>query len=706
MIRARRLHKLMTIVLAGVLAGLALAVAALPAALVFGIGVRGITEPWSELPASLLTPPTAQRSTLYANDGRTLITSFYTEDRVDVPLAQVAATMRQAVVAAEDVRFYEHKGVDPRGVIRAFTANRRDGAPRQGASTLTMQYVRNVLAGDPNLTEEQRAKATEVTLTRKIKEMRYALAVERELSKDQILAGYLNIAYFGAGAYGVGAASKRYFSKSPAKLTLAESALLAGLVRSPDTDDPINGDADAALARRAYVLDRMVETGQVTPEAAEAAKAEPLTLKPSATPNDCTAVPQDHNDWGFFCDWFTRWWSEQPAFGATADERQRTLRRGGFRIVTSLDPAVQRTATEQVLDVYDVDDPRAAPTAVVQPGTGRVLALAVNRNYSVEENPQGWRNRPNTVNQLVAGGGAITGYQAGSTFKIFAVLAALEAGLPLDTLFDAPPRIVTRFPVTGGPADCRGRWCPVNADPVGMDGYRTMWDAFGRSVNTYFAWLTERVGADRVVEMAERLGIRLRAESDAKMARYGARDWGPFTLGVAATTPLDLAGAYAAVAAEGIWCAPTPVVRILDAAGREVAAGRPDCRQVLDTDVARGAADAARCPVGDQSMYGGCAGGTAQDLRGRLGRPVAGKTGSSEGNGTETVVAFTPQLAVASIAANPDDPRDAVGREVQARLVDLVGRTLYDTLQGQPVRDFVPPSESVARHATAPRAGN
>ncbi|MFG1951138.1 transglycosylase domain-containing protein [Micromonospora sp. NPDC048830] len=702
MIRVR-LDKLFTVLIAGTLAGLALAVAALPAALVFGFGASRLTP--GGLPDSLLTPPTAQRSTLYAKDGTTPITSFYAEDRVDVPLAEVAPVMRQAMVAAEDVRFYRHHGVDVRGVLRALTVNTRDGGTRQGASTLTMQYVRNVLGTDPRLTEEQRASATEISTARKLKEMRYALALEQKLDKDEILGHYLNIAYFGAGAYGVAAASKRYFSKPPSELTLAEASLLAGLVRSPHTDDPINGDADAALARRAYVLDQLVKSGQVAPDAAAAAKAEQLALKPSATPNDCTAVPEKHQDWGFFCDWFTRWWSEQPAFGANADERQRTLRRGGFRIVSSFDPTVQRSAMEQVLRIYDVDDRRAAPTAVVQPGTGRVLALAVNRNYSVAANPPGAKNRPNTVNQLVAGGGTIEGYQAGSTFKVFTLLAALEAGMPLATEFDAPHRIVTGYPTGGGPAACDGRWCPANADPS-MDGYRTMWDAFGRSVNTYFAWLMERVGADRAVEMAQRLGIRFRAASDARLARYGAKNWGPFTLGVSATTPLDLANAYATLAAEGTYCAPTPVVSIADAAGRPVAAGRPECKPVLDPEVARGAVDAARCPVGDQSMYRGCDGGTAPDLREKLGRPVAGKTGSSEHNGTETVVAFTPQLAVASMAANPDDPQDAVGGAVVRALVDVVGRVLSDTLRGQPVRDFVPPSESVAYRVTAERAGN
>ncbi|MFU8852640.1 transglycosylase domain-containing protein [Micromonospora sp. SL1-18] len=699
------LDKLFTVLLSGVLAGLVLAAAALPAALAFGLGFKGLM-PYAGLPDSLRTPEPAQRSNLYANDGRTLITSFYVEDRVDVPVDGVAPVMRQAMVAAEDVRFYQHHGVDVRGVVRALTVNRREGETRQGASTLTMQYVRNALASDPRLTEEQRAKATEITAGRKIREMRYALALERELSKDEILGRYLNIAYFGAGAYGIAAASKRYFSTTPAKLTLAQAALLAGLVRSPDSDDPINGNADAALNRRAYVLDRMVETAQVTAADGTQAKAAKLGLRPSATPNDCAAVSAEHNDWGFFCDWFTQWWNAQPAFGKSPEERQRTLRRGGWSIVSSLDPDLQRKTTEQVLGIYAATNKRAAPTAVVQPGTGRVLAMAVNRNYSVTANPTGQKNYPNTVNQLIAGGGDIVGYQAGSTFKLFAMLAALEAGLPLDTEFDAPSRFVSDYPNGSGSANCGGHWCPPNANPYWMDGPRTMWSAFGRSVNTYFVWLTQQVGADRVVEMAERLGIVLRSPDDARLARQGARSWGPFTLGVADTTPLDLAGAYATVAAEGVWCRPTPVTSITDSSGRKFAAGNPDCRQALDTDVARAAADAARCPVGDQSMYRRCDGGTAEELERALRRPLGGKTGSSDENRTETLVAFTPQLAVATIAANPDDPQDAVGGGVQTRQIAAVGGLMAYALRDQPVRDFVPPSRKVASQRTSPRTTN
>ncbi|MFB9235447.1 transglycosylase domain-containing protein [Plantactinospora siamensis] len=684
-----RIYLLATVVLAGVLGGLVLGVSALPAQLLMGYGLSMV--PGGELPEDLRNPPVAERSYLYASDGRTLVTSFFAENRHEVELSAVAPVMRQAIVAAEDARFYQHSGVDLRGVLRAVVANRH-GDSRQGASTLTMQYVRNVRKGDPALSPEERAAATETSLGRKVREMRWALALERRLSKDEILGRYLNIAYFGAGAYGVATASARYFSKPPDKLSLPEAALLAGLVQSPDEYDPINGDAKAALDRRTYVLDRMAQLGQISAADRDAADRAPLGLRPSEQPGNCTTLRPEQEDWGFFCDYVMKWWEEQPAFGATPQERRLALQRGGYRIVTSLDPEIQEAALRHTLSVYGYDEPRAAPTAVVQPGTGRVLALAVNRHYSLAPNPPGQVNYPNTVNQLVAGGGDIAGYQGGSTFKLFTMLAAIEAGLPLNTTYSAPGRLVTRYRVDD-PASCAGRWCPVNATPAYQNGPRTMWSAFGRSVNTYFAHLEEQVGAARVVEMAQRLGIRFRADSDARMSLDGANEWGPFTLGVSATTPLDLANAYATVAADGVYCAPLPVTAISDSAGHRLPVADPACRRVLPADTARAANDAARCPVGDQSAFGRCDGGTGERMRQLLpGRPIAGKTGSSEGYATETVVVYTPQVAVAAIAANPDNPRDAVGQAVQANILGGIARLLTTALRGQPVLGFPAPS--------------
>ncbi|MEU5565348.1 transglycosylase domain-containing protein [Micromonospora musae] len=690
------LSRLFTVLLAGVLAGLVLAVAALPGNLLFGLVTRSALGAYAALPDALRTPATPQRSYLYANDGKTLITTFYDVNRTDVPLSEIAPVMRQAIVAAEDRRFYEHGGADLRGLFRAVVANVKGGGTEQGGSTLTMQYVRNVLKTDPTRTAEERAEATEQTVGRKLQEIRYASALEETLSKDEILNRYLNIAYFGSGAYGIAAAGQRYFGKDPGQLTLAESALLAGLVQSPDAYSPIDGDRDTALTRRSYVLDSMVQTKAITAEQAAQAKAEKLVLHPTAQSNGCTATAQGHDDWGFFCDYLRRWWLTQPAFGATTEEREQALRRGGYTVVTSLDPKIQATAQKQTTDVYGYDNKNALPIAAVEPGTGRVLAMAVNRHYSLAANPQGQENHPNTVNPLVSGGGGVEGYQAGSTFKLFTMLAALEAGKTLSTGFDAPAKLPTRYP-DNGEGNCDGHWCPANANPDWMDGYRMMWDGFGRSVNTYFVWLAEQVGQDKVVEMAQRLGITFRADADARFAEMNAANWGSFTLGVAATTPLDMANAYATVASEGMYCEPLPVMSVTAPNGERVAVADPSCKRVLDADVARAATDAARCPVGQQSAFGQCNGGTATSVNDILGgRPVAGKTGSSEENATETFVGFTPQVAVAGIAANPDDATVSVGSAVQGRVIDAVAHVISTAVEGKPEKDFTAPSQELA----------
>ena len=687
-------RRLAVLLLLSVASGLVLAACAFPALGLSGYAVRRTSDSYQALPSDLRTPRPAQATYVYANDGKTLITAFYDEYRRDVPMEQIAPIMQQAVVAAEDIRFYDHGGVDARSVLRALVSNTRRGT-QQGASTLTMQYVRNVLKTDPGLTMQQRLDATADTAARKVREMRYAVALERRLSKQEILNRYLNIAYFGAGAYGIFAASQTYFAKAASELTLPEAAVLAGLLQSPDGDNPINGDRTAALERRSYVLRSLAKAGSITTEQADAAEAEPIQLNPRRQPNSCASVAPEHNDWGFFCDYLQQWWQAQPQFGTTPEDRDQTLKTGGYTVVTALDPGIQAIALARSLGVYGYDDARSLPLAVVTPGSGRVLALAVNRHYSLEDNPPGHPTYPNTVNQLIAGGGGVSGYQAGSTFKMFTMLAALEAGRPLSTTFAAPSALPTRWPASG-PGSCGGRWCPANANPSWMNGVRTMWNGFGRSVNTYFVWLEQQVGPQRAVAMAQKLGITLRSPTDLDLARK-ADSWGSFTLGTAQTTPLDLANAYATLAAGGIYCAPLPVLSIVDPDGQPVSAANPNCRRALDPDVAAAATDAARCPVGQQSAYGKCDGGTATEVSAILGgRPVAGKTGSSEYNRTETFVGFTAQLAAAAIAANPDNARDGVGAAVAPEVNNAVALTLAAALHGQPYMPFRPPSRRIA----------
>ncbi|WP_433293289.1 transglycosylase domain-containing protein [Actinoplanes sp. CA-030573] len=672
-----------------ILIGALVGVSAIPAGVLLLSAAHWSESQRDELPAQLLNPPTAQVTRVYASDGKTLITTFYDEDRHDVAMSQIAPVMQQAIVAAEDVRYYQHGGVDLKGAVRALVTDARSGAAAQGASTITMQVVRNVLKEDPTLSAAERAEATADTPGRKLKEVQYAIELEQRLTKQQILQNYLNIVYFGDGAYGIEAASRRIFGVTPARLDLAQAAMIAGIVQSPDADNPVGGDKDKAKARQLYVLGAMQKAGMITAAQQKAAAAEKLTFTGRTQPNGCVDASGKADGWGFFCDYVQRWWDAQPQFGRTTAERDAALRRGGYTIVTTLDPAVQKQAAAQSRAVYGLDSKKVLPIAVVQPGTGQVLALAVNRHYSAAPGTS------NTVNPLISGGGGVYGYPSGSTFKMFTMLAALEAGMPLDTGFDSPSKLPTEWP-DSGPGNCGGKYCPGNANPGWMDGYRTMWNAFGRSVNTYFVHLEEQVGPAAVVAEARKLGISFASPDDARMAGTSASSWGSFTLGVIDTTPLELASAYATVASEGTYCAPTPVQSITRADGTAVALAS-GCRRVLDPDVARAATDAARCPVGQQSAYGRCDGGTATQVDSIMGgRPVAGKTGSTEDNRTETFVGFTRTMVAAGIAADPVNPSDHVGSAVESRVVTAVGRTLRAAVGDGDYPGFTMPGDQVA----------
>ena len=687
---------------AGLITGIVVAAVAFPLFAIGGLGVLVGTDFIDRMPSQLRTTQASQVSYVYAADGKTLITQFYQEYRKYVPLAEISPNMQRAIVSSEDARFYEHGGVDPKGVIRAFVANQREGAVSQGASTLTMQYVRNVQR-DSAETPQQVREATEQSHGRKLREMRLAVAVEEQMSKEQILEGYLNVAYFGHRAYGIFAAAEVYFSKKPKDLTLAEAAMLAGLVKAPSAYDPASRDQTAALERRNYVLDRMTEIKYISPEWAAQIKAEPIALRLSDPANDCIAVDRAHNDWGYFCDIFKNWWRNQPAFGATPQQREENLRRGGYRIVTSLDPKLQQIAMSEVMSKERIGSSYALGLVAVQPGTGRIQTAAVNRVYSLDQSRNGRHSSPaaaraggvssypNTVAPLL-GGGFMPGYQAGSTFKIFTMVAALEMGLPLNTKINAPPVLQSQYAMDG-PGSCGGRWCPRNASPA-MTGVHAMWSGFGMSVNTYFVQLEQRVGAERAVRMAEKLGLTWHTDVDKLMASpEKANGWGSFTLGVADTTPLEMANAYATIAADGLYCQSTPVISITDATGKPVAAGNPQCQQAIKVEAARAAVDASRCVTGYKAATGSCgAWSTASGVAAAVGRPVAGKTGTTDDTRSAWFIGFTPDLAAASFIADPDYPFHYAGDGNSQKPVNAVSGLLARGLAGMPVSNFTPPT--------------
>ncbi len=467
-----------SLLLAGVLAGIVVAAAAFPAIAMSGLATKAGADGFGKLPSELNVPTPPQITSVYASDNRTLLATIYDENRHDIPLSEMPLMIRQAIVAAEDQRFYTHHGVDAQGMLRALIAN-QNGSDRQGASTLTMQYVRQAITYSATSPAEVIA-ATEDTNARKLREARLSLGLETVLTKDEILERYLNIASFGHGAYGIYAASQVYFNKKPKDLTLAEAALLAGMPKAPSTNDPATAEGKPlALERRAYVLNQMVTLGMVDKATAETAKQSELTIYGKRTPRGCSATPQNH--WGFFCDYFYRWWMDQEEFGASPAERESKLKSGGYRVVTTLDVNVQAAAKKNVEKELPTGKSDALMVAAIQPGTGQVKALATNRFFGLDtsknkpssdplKRKQGIKGTYPTTANPILGGGDIRGYKAGSTFKMFTMVAGLEKGYPLDFTIRAvsPYKSQVYTAGVGDAGACKGdstKWCPRNAEP-------------------------------------------------------------------------------------------------------------------------------------------------------------------------------------------------------------------------------------------------
>ncbi|MFV2099460.1 penicillin-binding protein [Micromonospora sp. LOL_024] len=716
----KRDHNVLTnaasLLICGLLAGVVVAAAAFPAVAMSGLAAKAGAETFGALPKELTVSRAPQISYLLASDGKTPLATMYDENRRDVTFDDISENMRNAIIAAEDHHFYKHNGVDLNGVARAFVNNSAAGNDRQGASTLTMQYVRMGIAYSATHPADVLA-ATEDTSARKLREMNYALQIEKTLSKDQILESYLNLAAFGNGAYGIYAASQVYFNKPPKDLTIDESALLAGLVKAPTSFDPTTKTGyQQAVPRRNYVIDHMVTIGAITKEQAEKAKAVKLVVKGKRAPNGCVAA--NKNAWGFFCDYFYRWWMSQATFGSTSYDRERLLKSGGYTITTTLDKQAQNGADKAVRAAKSVNAKEAAMIAVVEPGTGRVRALSVNRNFKLD-NPDKPKNKPhsdpvqrdkgkrgnypNTVNPLLTGGDGITGYQAGSVFKMYTIVAALEKGIPLSYTFNAPQQFRSEYIIDrGNPAACDGThfYCPTNSG-LKAGGVQNMWSAFSASINTFFVPLQQQVGAENVVDVAKRLGIQFRQSEDAKFAnnKEAAHQWGAFTLGVSQVTPLELANSYATLAADGKYCEPIPVQEIRDLDGNKLDVANPRCEKRFSTEVARAAVDAARCPVGDNSSTSKCGGSrTAAEVKWNVDKPVAGKSGTTDSEKTASLVAMTKQYAVAGIMADPDWPQTNVKMKHKTNdgINPPVWQTLKAAMKGKKSINFDAPGQKIS----------
>lgn len=608
-----------------VAAGVVVAGLALPAAGAIGGGAQAAVEVYGGLPTEFTAPPLPRKSVMTAADG-TEIATLYAENRVEVPLDAMAIELQRAIVAIEDSRFYEHNGVDLRGTARAL-ANNATGQEVQGASTITMQYVKNVLVTTAKTPEEAEA-ATAVTPSRKLQEMRYAIEVEKQLTKSQILNNYLNISYFGAGAYGAEAAAQRYFSKSAKDVTLSQAALLAGLVQSPTVYDP-TVDPAAAQARRDVVLNRMFELGYITPEELAISLAVPVTddLNPTVPANGCAASP-----FPYFCDYALRQFLANPLFGETPEDRDELLRVGGLTINTTLDMNAQLSAQDAVFSYIPAEDPsgKAAAIAMVQPGTGHVMAMAQNRTWG---DGVGQTTYNYAVNE--AEGGTI-GMQPGSTFKIFTIASALQQGLNPYERINATAQML--FPAGDWGCGDQNFEAFVGKNANNYGGNYDMFTAAALSANTWFLQRERDAGICSTVEMAKKAGIV--SASGAEIPPTIT-----FTLGVTEVSPLVLANSYATFANHGVYCQAAAILSVVDREGKQTST-TPLCEPRIARDVAD-----ATTAVLTNVVDGTISGRTGQNMA--LGRETTGKTGTSDSNSAVWFAGYTPDMSAAVWVGDP-----------------------------------------------------
>lgn len=636
---------LLTFVLLAVVGGLLTAGLVLPAAAGVSAMTSGTTQVFEDLPDELEPGPLSQQSRIYDRDNR-LLATFYSENRIVVGLDDISMNLQNAVIATEDKRFFAHGGVDMEGMARAALINFAT-TKTQGASTLTQQYVKNVLIeqavrdGDPLAQLE----ASEDTMERKLREAKLAIALEKKMSKLEILERYLNIAQFGTQVYGAESASRYYFDKSADELSIVEAATIAGITKAPGKYDPTTYPENAT-ARRNIVLKLMYEEGFISKAEHDEARTTPIedTLTITPTENSCAAASYS----AYFCDYVTKVIISNPIFGETESERKDLLYRGGLDIYTTLDSSMQREAYIQARDTVPLKDPTGIADAIVSvvPGTGEIRVMAQNRRYTARADEQGPGKTSINFSTDQRHGGS-QGFPAGSTFKPFVLAEWIKSGRSLNETVNADKRKWSGDDWDEWTASCienfsqgRGDWEPGNSDGFGT-GQKSVLQATASSINTAYVSMLSQLDLCAVAETAEEIGFRPSRIGDENKVTIEPS----MVLGVQNTSPLALASAYATFASGGTYCDPVAITRVTDANGQDLEVPTANCRTVLESDVASGVNHALQ----EVLTRGGASG---SKLAG--GRIAAGKTGTSQLNQHTWFIGYTPQLSTATWIGHPD----------------------------------------------------
>jgi membrane peptidoglycan carboxypeptidase len=634
-----------------------------PAAALAGTTVSRSIDYFNSLPTELAVQPPAQTTRMVTADGKPIAT-FYAENRVRVPLAKMSPFIKNAVIAIEDTRFYEHSGVDTQGVLRALTSNLTRGE-RQGASTLTQQYVTNIVnealisAGR----EEQVILSGQKNMGDKLREMRLAMALEKKFTKDQILEGYLNIVFFNRNAYGIEAASQYFFSVPASKLTLPQAALLAGLVNSPSFYDPVANPKNS-IQRRNQVLDAMLSERMISRKQHTAAKAAGVGLKVKPSKQGCAAASMAP----YFCDYVTRLILNDPAYGPDTEAREQKLYRGGLTITTTLDTRLQAAAQSQVNATAGPNPGKwGAALVSVQPGTGKILSMAQNTEYL----PKGGKfdtqlnfnvdaKDPNG-NELNGAGG----FQPGSTMKPLTFAQWLNEGKTITQTVDASKReyplgfrwrsscgkVAGAYSTKQNRAGLEAAEDLQNAD---AGYYRKMPVNYGlyNSINTATFASAAQLDFCGIQKMVDAVGIHNGLDgTPVNMHQLGN------LLGGTGVAPLTMANAFATFAADGRYCSPVAILRIADRAGKPLPVQSPDCRDAVDRDVARGV----NAVLQDVLKVGS---GIHINPKTPRGLPVAAKTGTNNNNGASWVVGYTTGLSTASFFGDALEGQQRPGRNL------------------------------------------
>ncbi|MBK8447992.1 MAG: penicillin-binding protein [Micropruina sp.] len=632
----KRLYSLVMFLVVSVLGGLLIAGLVVPAAGVAAEVGKTTANAMDALPAELAEQPLAQKSKVLMADGSTLV-NFYDQNRQYVPLNKIAPIMQQAQIAIEDHRFYQHGAMDLQGTMRALVSTVRGNT--QGASTLTQQYVKMSLinAAQAKGDAEGVQKAQENTLSRKIQELRYAIALEKKYTKDQILEFYLNIAYYGDGAYGVEAAALNYFGIHASKLNLRQAAFLAGMVRNPVGTNPRTAGLElVALQRRNDVLDRMAssEVHVITAQEAAEAKGDKLGLsKPTKSLHGCA-----NSRFPFICDFVERTLKASPSLGASEEDRANAVYRGGLTIRTTIDPKVQLKSEKTITDYLDPRDPVDSVITMIEPGTGKIIAMAQNRTKMGTKKSETFYNYAVT-NKM--GGGA--GYQGGSPFKMFVAAAALKNGLGAYGMINVKSPMNFqgwRFDSCSGSFRVNTRW-----NVAGSTGRMNMFEGVKRSVNGYFVQLESAANLCDVTKIAKALGLQPGLSKRDLVDYYS--NIASFTLGAVEVAPISLVNAYATVAARGIHCDPIIITSVKASDGTTIEAPSANCKRVMD----EGIADALT-----KIFQGPYNGGTATPAR-IAGYQIAGKTGTVSDNRAIWTMGITRNLAAGAVISYSSDPR-------------------------------------------------